>query len=107
MVFSRTATPLLFGTALTLALGFAAPAQAEDLNVGFIAPMTGGFAQVGKDMVDGFQLYLDEVNNDFAGAKVKLIVEDDQAKTDLGVHTAQKLILEDHVQMFVGGVLAS
>jgi len=26
-------------------------------------------------MVDGFQLYLDEVNSDFAGAKVKLIVE--------------------------------
>jgi hypothetical protein len=33
-------------------------------------------------MVDGFQLYLDEVNGDFAGAKVKLIVEDDQAKPD-------------------------
>ena len=73
MGFSRTVTPLLFGTALALA----APAQAEDLNIGFIAPMTGGFAQVGKDMVDGFQLYLDEVNGDFAGAKVKLIVEDD------------------------------
>src|SRR5476651_2904233 len=69
--------------------------------------MTGGFAQVGKDMVNGFQLYLDEVKGDFAGAKVTLIVEDDQAKTDVGVTKAKKLILEDKVQMFIGGVLAS
>src|SRR5476651_1743531 len=107
MKLSRTVTPLLFGTALTLATALSASAQAEDLNIGFIAPMTGGFAQVGKDMVDGFQLYLDEVNSDFAGAKVTLIVEDDQAKPDLGVTKARKLILSDHVQMFVGGVLAS
>jgi branched-chain amino acid transport system substrate-binding protein len=105
MRFSRTATSLLLGTALSVAA--AAPTFAEDLNVGFIAPMTGGFAQVGKDMVDGFQLYLDEVNSDFAGAKVKLIVEDDQAKPDLGVTKAKKLILSDKVQMLVGGVLAS
>jgi branched-chain amino acid transport system substrate-binding protein len=58
-------------------------------------------------MVDGFQLYLDEVKGDFAGAKVKLIVEDDQAKPDLGVTKAKKLILSDKVQMLVGGVLAS
>src|ERR1700684_680384 len=95
MVFSRTATPLLFGTALTLALGFAAPTFAEDLNVGFIAPMTGGFAQVGKDMVDGFQLYLDEVNGDFAGAQVKLIVGGVLASTGYAlapVSTAEKTV---------------
>jgi branched-chain amino acid transport system substrate-binding protein len=105
MKFSRI--PLLFGAALALAAASSAPARAEDLNIGFIAPMTGGFAQVGKDMVDGFQLYLDEVKGDFAGAKVKLIVEDDQAKPDMGVTKAKKLVLQDNVQMFVGGVLAS
>ncbi len=51
-------------------------------------------------------MYLDEVNSDFGGAKVKLIVEDDQAKPDTGVTKAKKLILQDHVQLFVGGVLA-
>jgi branched-chain amino acid transport system substrate-binding protein len=102
-----TRIPLILGGALVLGASIAAPAQAEELRLGFIAPMTGGFAQVGKDMVDGFQLYVDEVNGDFAGAKVKFILEDDQAKPDLGVTKAKKLVLSDKVHMFIGGVLAS
>src|SRR5260370_22997327 len=91
-----------------VALGLTAPASAaEELRIGFIAPMTGLFAQVGKDMVDGFQLYLDEHGNKLGGADVKFIIEDDQAKPDLGVTKAKKLVLQDHVQMFIGGVLAS
>ena len=58
-------------------------------------------------MVDGFQMYLDEVKSDFAGAKVKLIVEDEQGKPDTAVTKAKKLVLQDKVQMFVGGLLAS
>ncbi|MEI9803930.1 MAG: ABC transporter substrate-binding protein [Pseudolabrys sp.] len=103
----RLATPLLLGTALTFAMGLSRPAHAEGPQHRLHCPDDRGFAQVGKDMVDGFQLYLDETNSDFAGAKVKLIVEDDQAKPDLGVTKAKKLILSDKVQMFVGGVLAS
>jgi branched-chain amino acid transport system substrate-binding protein len=102
-----TRIPLILGGVLVLGATIAAPAQAEELRLGFIAPMTGGFAQVGKDMVDGFQLYVDEVNGDFAGANVKFILEDDQAKPDLGVTKAKKLVLSDKVHMFIGGVLAS
>src|SRR6266851_918929 len=91
-----------------VALGLTAPASAaEELRIGFVAPITGLFAQVGKDMVDGFQLYLDDVNSDFGGAKVKFIVEDEQAKPDTAVTRAKKLILQDHVHMLVGGLLAS
>jgi branched-chain amino acid transport system substrate-binding protein len=97
----------LLGGALAAALTVTTPARAEELSIGFIAPMTGLFAQVGKDMVNGFQMYLDEHNNKLGGADVKFIVEDDQAKPDLGVTKAKKLILQDKVQMFVGGVLAS
>jgi branched-chain amino acid transport system substrate-binding protein len=79
----------------------------EELRIGFIAPMTGGFAQVGKDMSDGFKMYLDEVGNDFAGAKVVFILEDDQAKPPLGVQKAEKLIRQDKVNLFIGGLLAS
>ena len=42
----------------------------------------------------------------FAGAKVVPIIEDTQGKPDTAVTKAKKLILQDHVQMLVGGVLA-
>jgi branched-chain amino acid transport system substrate-binding protein len=102
----RHASTFLLGTALAAGLSLA-PARAEELRLGFIAPMTGIFAQVGKDMVNGFQMYLDEHGGKLGGMDVKFIVEDDQAKPDLGVTKAKKLVLQDQVHMFIGGVLAS
>jgi branched-chain amino acid transport system substrate-binding protein len=97
---------MLIGASLAFAAGLAPAAAQEELRIGLIAPVTGPFAQVGADMTNGFKMYLDEVNSNFAGAKVNLIIEDSQGKPDTAVTKAKKLILEDHVQMIVGGVLA-
>src|SRR5512139_704656 len=104
---TNTLQKMLLGSALTLALGLSAPAGADELRIGFLAPTTGAFSQLGKDMVNGFQLYLDQVNGDFAGAKVKFIVEDEQGKPATAVLKASKLVGEDKVHMLVGGLLAS
>ena len=77
------------------------------MRIGFIAPTTGFLSQTGQDMVHGFQLYLDDHNGMLGGAKVDLIVEDEQGKPDVAVTKAKKLVLQDHVDMFIGGVLAS
>jgi len=89
-----------------LALG-SNPTLAQELKIGFIAPMTGIFAQIGKDMENGFQMYLDEQKGNFAGAKVTFIVEDGEGKPPVSVRKAEKLVRQDNVQMFVGGLLAS
>jgi branched-chain amino acid transport system substrate-binding protein len=104
---SQSATALLASGVLAAALNIPTNARAEELRIGFIAPMTGIFAQVGKDMVNGFQMYLDEHGGKLGGMDVKFIVEDDQAKPDAGVTKAKKLVLQDKVHMFIGGVLAS
>jgi branched-chain amino acid transport system substrate-binding protein len=99
---------VLLGGCFAFALSPLSTATAqEELRIGFVAPTTGIFAQIGKDMVDGFQMYLDEVKGDFGGAKVKFIVEDEQGKPDTAVTKAKKLILQDKVHMFIGGLLAS
>jgi branched-chain amino acid transport system substrate-binding protein len=90
-----------------IALGLAQVANADELRIGFVAPTTGIYAQIGKDMVDGFQMYLDEHNGELGGAKVKFIVEDEQGKPDTAVTKAKKLALQDKVHMLVGGLLAS
>ncbi len=97
---------ILAGTAI-LGFGLASPAGAEELRIGFIAPITGIFAQVGKDMVDGFQMYLDEHKGKIGGADVKFIVEDEQGKPDTAATKTKKVILQDKVHIVVGGLLAS
>jgi branched-chain amino acid transport system substrate-binding protein len=101
--------PVLIAGCLAFAvtLGLTSRAATEELRIGSIAPMTGPFAQVGKDMNNGFDMYMEEVHGDFAGAKVKFIIEDDQAKPPVGVLKAEKLIRQDKVHIMLGGVLAS
>src|SRR4051794_39478228 len=106
VTLARQAGWALAASSLAFMCGIAT-APAEELRVGFIAPMTGPFAQVGKDMVNGFELYLEDVKGDLAGATIKFILEDDQAKPPVGVLKAEKLVRQDKVHMLIGGVLAS
>jgi len=98
---------ILLSGCLALGLAWSSQARAEELRIGFISPITGIFAQIGKDMVDGFQLYLDEHGGKLGGADVKFIVEDSIGKPDAAVTKAKKLVLQDNVQMLIGGLLAS
>jgi len=102
----RLLSPVLLGGSLVLGIG-ANAAQTEELRLGFLAPTTGIFAQIGKDMANGFQMYLDEHGNKLGGADVKFIVEDTVGKPDTAVTKAKKVILQDKVQIFMGGLLAS
>jgi len=95
------------GTAVAVGLGLSATAGAEELRIGYLAPLTGGLAQTGIDMRDGFLLYLDQHGNKLGGMDVKLIIEDEQGKGDVAVTKAKKLVLQDKVHMLIGGVLAS
>jgi branched-chain amino acid transport system substrate-binding protein len=97
----------LMSACLALAAGFAPAAAQENLRIGLLSPMTGFLSQTGQDMTHGFQLYLEEHHGMLGGAKVDLIVEDTQGKPDTAVIKAKKLALQDHVDMFIGGVLAS
>ena len=103
----RRASLVLLAAGAALALRPAPAAAQQELKIGIITPVTGIFAQVGADMTNGFKMYLDQAKSTFAGAKVVPIIEDSQGKPDLAVTKARKLILQDHVQIIVGGVLAT
>lgn len=90
---------------LALALGEAA-AQGP-IKIGLLAPLTGPFAAIGRDLVAGTELYLDEIGRQAAGRKVELIVEDSEAKPDVALTKARKLVEQDRVHLLTGGVLAS
>lgn len=72
-------------------LGFSHVASA-DIKIGFMATMSGSAAALGQDMLDGFQLALEERNGALGGQKINLVKEDDQLKPDVGVQIIQKFI---------------
>jgi len=86
-----------------LALGAASPALAQRaVKIGFMAPLTGGAAQVGKDMVDGFKMYFEEHGYQLAGRKVELIIEDSQGRPEIAVNKLRKFVENDGADI-VGG----
>jgi branched-chain amino acid transport system substrate-binding protein len=83
------------------------PAQSGPIKIGFLAPLTGPFAQVGKDMVNGTELYLDEIGRQVGGRKIELIIEDDEAQPATALNKSRKLVEQDKVHVLTGGQLAS
>lgn len=86
------------------------PSWAADkgpIKIGFIAPLSGGMAANGKDMLAGFQQYLEEIKYQAAGRKIELLVEDDEANPAVGLTKTRKLVEKDGVHIMTGGLMAS
>ena len=58
-------------------------AEKGPIKIGFLSPLSGGMAANGKDMLMGFEQYLDEIKYQAAGRKIELIVEDDEPSRQL------------------------
>jgi branched-chain amino acid transport system substrate-binding protein len=84
-----------------------AAAQSGPIKIGLLAPLTGAASALGKDMLSGTELYLDEINRQVAGRKIELIVEDTEGVTATALTKARKLVDQDHVAVLTGGLLAS
>ncbi len=101
------AAVLLAALALPLASAPPLDAQAGPIKIGFLAPLTGPFAQIGKDMVNGSELFLEEIGRQIAGRKVELIVEDTEGQPATALNKSRKLVEQDRVHLLTGGLLAN
>src|SRR5687768_2410591 len=82
-------------------------AQSGPIKIGFLAPLTGPFAQIGKDMVNGTELYLDEIGRQVDGRAIELIVEDTEGQPATALNKSRKLVEQDRVHLVTGGLLAN
>jgi branched-chain amino acid transport system substrate-binding protein len=84
-------------------------AQAPEgpIRIGFIVPLSGPFAQNGRDILNGFLLLLDEVGYRAGGRQIQLIIEDDEAIPAVTLTKARKLVESDRVHLMAGTLLAS
>ena len=88
----------------------AAPvAEAKVLKIGAAVSETGKYAREGKDTRQGYQLWVDWVNDEYGGIKVgdetykvELVMYDDEGDPDTTAKLVEKLITEDEVAFTLG-----
>jgi branched-chain amino acid transport system substrate-binding protein len=93
-------------TVLALTAGPAlAQAQREPIKIGGLNAVTGPLAVNGTEINEGIRLYWeDEMAGQVAGRPVRLILEDDEGKPDVGLTKVRKLTESDKVHMILGPV---
>ncbi len=98
-------------TLAALALAFIVPgsASAADIKIGVAEALSGGAAQYGISIRNGFQLAVDEINaaGGINGDKIVLVVEDEQGKKEEAINAFKKLIFQDKVLMLFGPTLSN
>ena len=91
---------------LVLLATTSAPA-AEPIKVGFMGPLTGIFAQAGKDMLDGLKMGIESAGGQAAGRKVELIDEDNEGNPATAQTKYRKLVQQDKIHVLAGVLLAN
>ncbi|MGH7278942.1 MAG: ABC transporter substrate-binding protein [Candidatus Rokuibacteriota bacterium] len=106
---SATAAGALGATLLVPAPWREAFGQAKPYKIGTMQPLTGAAAAGGITALVGTQMAVDRINKSggISGRPVELIIEDTQSKPDTGRRKAEKLALEDKVDIHQGGFLSN
>jgi branched-chain amino acid transport system substrate-binding protein len=95
----------MFGMTVIVAAAFAvAPVRAEEpIKVGMVLEMSGPFADIGRQILDGARAYMKANGDTVAGRRIELIVRDTTgAAPEIAKRQAQQLIANDRVDFLAG-----
>lgn len=94
---------------LAAAAMLAGGALAADIKIGVAEALSGGAAQYGVAIRNGFQVAADEINakGGVNGNKIQLVIEDEQGKKEEAINVFKKLIFQDKVLMIFGPTLSN
>jgi branched-chain amino acid transport system substrate-binding protein len=82
-------------------------AQKGPIRVGFMSSLTGTLSPNGKDMLNSFELFLEEQGGKLAGREVKLITEDDAGNPATGLTKLRGMAEGQGIQILVGPLSAA
>jgi branched-chain amino acid transport system substrate-binding protein len=105
--FTRVARNSAVALAVAASLG---SAQAVGpIKIGVAEALSGGAAQYGLSIRNGFQMAADEINaaGGVNGAQIELVIEDEQGKKDEAINAFKKLIFQDKALMLFGPTLSN
>jgi len=83
--------------------------QAKLFKIGTEQPLSGAGAAGGKTALVGVQMAVDRINKSGGvnGRPLEIVVVDDESKPDVGRRKVEKLLVEDKVDVHVGGFLSN
>ncbi len=90
-------------------VAMASEAKGEPIKVGIVLPLTGKQAKFGEIEKKSFLMGLEEINKagGVKGRPIKLLIEDDTSKPDVGRSAVEKLVSQDKVIVLGGGYSSS
>lgn len=94
------------GAALGTCVALPALAQSQPLKIGMLSVKSGALAAGGRQMEDGFRLFLKERGERIAGRPVELVVADTGGQPALAKTRAQELVQRSSVHVVVGPTAA-
>jgi branched-chain amino acid transport system substrate-binding protein len=99
---------VLGGVAIVaLAAGLGPHAYAADpIKIGVVTPLSGTYAQIGKQLRWGAELAVKEINaaGGVNGRPLELLFEDEEASPPVAVRKSEKLLQQDKVDLLTGTV---
>ena len=95
--------------ALAAAVSLASAQAAEPIRIGVAEALSGGAAQYGISIRNGFQMAADEINagGGVNGRKIELVIEDEQGKKEEAINAFKKLIFQDKALLLFGPTLSN
>jgi branched-chain amino acid transport system substrate-binding protein len=112
-LFRLSASTALLSASLLLAPpasppAHAAPNCAEPIKFGLTDPLTGPFANFGKDQLQASEWAVEDINakGGVDGCKLEIVAQDHEGKPETGIAVANRFIDVDHLPMFYGGFSA-
>ena len=74
----------------------------DSIKIGFSAPITGPFAENGRQMVAALKLYAQEHGTEVAGRKIEVLLRDDASVPDQAKRIAQEFVVGGKVAILAG-----
>ena len=95
--------------ALAAAASFSPALAAGAIKIGVAEALSGGAAQYGISIRNGFQMAAEEINaaGGVNGSQIELVIEDEQGKKEEAINAFKKLIFQDKALMLFGPTLSN
>ncbi|RFB15417.1 ABC transporter substrate-binding protein [Bacillus sp. HNG] len=76
----------------------------EPIKIGALLPSTGVYASLGENVMNGMELYFEEIGWEVAGKKIEIVHEDTEADPQVSLRKLRKLMEQDKIDILTGPI---